>query len=106
MFNEEQSAHIKVLAENPEKQCGCGWFSKQECASYCPNKKSQLPEERVARLVGDHKLKRALSEIDKAISDQYPLKDIEEYKLSNSKRSYTRFHLQILRDKVERLISE
>ena len=106
MLNDEQADHMKTLGDNPDLACGCGWFFKTECAITCPHKGSQLPEQKNIRRHGDFMIRQALKLIDQAVSDQYPLKDIEEYKHSNKVRSYTRVYLASLKKKVEQLLSE
>lgn len=105
-LNDEQQAHVESLARNPDKVCGCGWFFKTECAMYCHNKGSQLPEQRAIREHGNFRIRRAIDEMGKLINEYYPLKDIPEYYHDNQYRRNCRFILERAKKKLEGLLDE
>lgn len=93
MLNEEQQAHVKWLDANPDKVCGCGWYSKFECERFCQNPQSQRVEERrISELI---KLERRIiaTQIEEYSKKFWDIKDDED---ATRRNRFVKFHLEQL----------
>lgn len=81
-FNDDQIEYMNDLASDPTKVCGCGWYTKEDCWSYCVTPSKQRPEESSVhkRIVLERE--RCAMECDKWVKDHYKVKEGDEFRKS------------------------
>ncbi len=99
MFNDEQKDHMNWLSENPDKVCGCGWYSKEECITSCSNPgKRRVEENRLSKLILAER-ERCARIVDEYCRTFYDLQNPD----ATMRNRTARFHLNTVADKIRRL---